>query len=430
MNQKLFDSMNRQMTPSPQLRATLSEKLARPGKRPSPLRRYVALAACAALVLCAYPAYRALRPKQELDLSCLHSYVAVEGLDSYHLDIMENAAVTGGGEERELDGDMSPRELAQALLEGPYTQEEVEEYLSIGYQMTWAKWRMFIDQQRNSGEDEPFTLDALKAFSQKELAPPSASNTGVLPAGTYIGDAPSQEEATRAYNKLAPYIRPNPDWYGGAYIDDTGTLIVCLVESQDPGDKSLELKVLDWTDNGRVAFSSCKYSLAYLHDLQDKVVDAMQKLGLFSGCGTMESKNCLELTLTSVTDEALALLARLDPDDDAIYVQVGQRVSLEDFQGEDVGTDSAKTEDPAVHHTMPGGVTVPDTPISEGNDPIAEEPIYKGADYDLEQLPDKLPGEERPADTVQSVPQEDGSASTSSFDPNSGFSPPFSGSQS
>ena len=292
---------------------------------------------------------------------------------------------------------MAPEDLEQAMLDVGYTLEEIEEYQSIGYQMTWANWWKFVHQQENSEGADPFNLEDLKLFSQKELY----VNTGALPGGAYIGDAPTQEEAVNAYEKLMGRFNGQyPDWYGGAYIDNTGTLIVQLVEDKDPGDKTLELQVLDWTDDGRVAFSSCKYSLRYLRDLQDKVVDAMSELDLFSSCGANEKRNRLDLELTSVTDKALALLAELDPDDDAIYVQVGQRAVAD--VGRDVREPAIIGEDPAVRHVMPGG-----TPVPDDEDLIADEPYYDGAHYDLEELPEKkLPQEEmRPATTVDSVPE-------------------------
>ena len=118
---------------------------------------------------------------------------------------------------------------------------------------------------------------------------------------------------------------------------------------------------------------------------------------VMAGWGINEEANRIELTLTQVNDHILSVLARLDPDDDAIYVQVGQRATA------DVGT-----EDPAVHHVIPGGATVPDD-----EDLIADEPYYDGARYDVEELPEKLPKEEkRPATTVDSVPEEDSSTAS------------------
>ena len=401
MNKQLFDSMRKQMTPSPQVRAALSEKLAQPTKkRPVPWKKYGALAACAALVVgvlgaSQYPSWEHILERK------LHSYVTVENMTGY---IPENATTATGGSEgavRDTDMGMTPQDLEQAMLDVGYTQEEIDEYQAIGYQMTWANWWKFVGEQQNSEGDDPFNLDSLKVYSQKELYVSTgalpAPNTGDLPGGAYIGDAPSQEEAVNAYQKLMDrFDGVYPDWYGGAYIDSSGWLVVQLVEDKDPADKSLELQVLDWTDNGHVMFSSCKYSLAYLHDLQDKVVDAMQELDLFSSCGADEESNRLDLTLTSVTDRALILLAQLDPDDDAIFVQAGQR-AVADVGFEDLHTDSSRTEDPAVRHVMPGGVTVPDD-----EDLTAVEPYY------VEELPGKLPKEEQRSATH---------ADTSCYDP-------------
>ena len=336
MNQELFNHMQKQMNPSPEIREALTKKLAHPAKkRPVPWRKYGAVAACAALLVGVFPLYRAMNPGRELPL---HSYVTVEGLTGF---VQENAAVNDTG---------------------------------------------------TGGED----------IGSIEILP--APNTGDLPGGAYVGDVPSQEEALQAVDKLAPHVRSNPDWYGGAYIDNTGTLIVCLVEDQDPGDKTLELQVLDWTDNGRVGFTSVKYSLARLNELMEQLntlpaadPECRQVMASWS---RDEMNNRVDVTLTEANDHILSILAELDPDDDAIYVQVGQRAS----------TDNAKTEDPAVHHVMPGGVPAPDD-----EDLIAEEPYYDGAHYDVEKLPENLPQEKLPATTVDSASEED--ASTSSWFP-------------
>ncbi len=409
MNKELFQSMQKQMTPSPEARAELSEKLAQPTKkRPVPWKKYTALAACAALVIGAFSLHSYgqedgqwmffLRSfHRDVIETKLHSYVTVEGLTEI---VPENAtAVTGGeGTVRDQDMGMAPEDLTAAMLDVGYTQDEVDGYQSIGYQMTWAKWWKFVHQQENSEGDDPFNLEDLKLFSQKELY----VNTGVLPGGAYIGDAPTQEEAVDAYEKLMDHFGGNyPDWYGGAYIDDSGYLVVQLVEDKDPGDKTLELQVLDWTDSDHVIFGSCKYSLAHLKGLMDRL-NALpdqdpEYREVMAGWGINEEANRIELTLTQVNDHILSVLARLDPDDDAIYVQVGQRATA------DVGT-----EDPAVHHVIPGGATVPDD-----EDLIADEPYYDGARYDVEELPEKLPKEEkRPATTVDSVPEEDSSTAS------------------
>ena len=76
MNNAIFASMKRQMIPSPAAQASLWERLEgefiQPQKERQVMKRWkpLALAACAALVLCGFPAYNALKP-QEVKL---HSY--------------------------------------------------------------------------------------------------------------------------------------------------------------------------------------------------------------------------------------------------------------------------------------------------------------------------------------------------------------------
>lgn len=347
MNKELFDSMNKQMTPSPEVRAALSEKLARPAKkRPVPWKKYAAVAACAVLVIGAFSVYNLYQDYEKWGITVrnfqrdpieltMHSYVTVEGLTGY---VTENAAANDTG----------------------------------------------------TGGTEV--------------------NTGDLPGGAYIGDAPSQEEAVNAYQKLMDRFNgASPDWYGGAYIDGSGRLVVQLVEDKDPADKSLELQVLDWTGSDSVMFSSCKYSLAGLNRLMDQLnafPEAYPECaGIMTDWGIDEKHNRIELTLTEADEGVLSLLSGIDPDDDAIYVQVGQRAS----------TDSASTEDPAAHHVVPGGVTVPDD-----EDLIAEEPYHDGARYDV--LPEELPEQKQPAFVeTDSVPEENTSAFTPAYDPDIGF---------
>ena len=115
------------------------------------------------------------------------------------------------------------------------------------------------------------------------------------------------------------------------------------------------------------------------------------------------------VSLTEAEPVSLSVLAGLDPDDDAIYVQVGQRASAGDYSG--------NKETPSVQYVVPGGATVPDD-----EDLIADEPYYDGvrdgAHYDVEDLPQQ----KQPAFVeTDSVPEEDASASTPAYDPKVGF---------
>ena len=407
MSKELFGSMNKQMTPSPQVRAALSEKLAQPvKKRPVPWRKYGAVAACAALVVGAFTVYQAGKGRDYPLISKvpIHSYVMVDGVTEF---IPQNATTaTGGSEGSDQDMGMTPEDLTTAMLDAGYTQEEIDAYQSIGYQMTWANWWKFVHQQENSEGDDPFNLDDLKLFSQKELyvntgALP-APNTGDLPGGAYVGDVPVQVGAEDYQKLMERFNGTYPDWYGGAYIDSSGWLVVQLVEDKDPADKTLELQVLDWTDNGHVMFGSCKYSLAHLKGLMDQLnalPDKDMKCGdVMAGWGIDEEANRIELTLTQVYEPILAILAELDPDDDAICVKVGQRASVDGLVKEG--------EDPAVHHVMPGGVPVPDD-----EDLIAVEPYYDASPYDLKELPEQ----KQPAFEVDSYSGED--ANTTAYNP-------------
>lgn len=144
MNKELFDSMQKQMTPSPQVRAALTEQLAQPvKKRPVPWMKYGAVAACAALVIGVYAVYQAGKPEGK---AALHSYVTVDDLTGF---VLENATTaTGGSEGGDQDMGMTPEDLTAAMLDVGYTQEEIDEYQAIGYQMTWAKWWKFVDGQK------------------------------------------------------------------------------------------------------------------------------------------------------------------------------------------------------------------------------------------------------------------------------------------
>ena len=391
MDKELFDSMQRQMEPSPEVRAALDERLARPAKRRMPVRKYVAVAACAALVIGGVSVYRLYQGSAKRALITqnhdrnsstdpLHSYVTVEDVAGITL---ETAGVTNneGGGDRDVD--MTPQELEQAMLDVGYAPEEIEEYQSSSYQMTWAKWWRFVHGQKDSGEGPPFSLDELKSFSERELH----VNTGDLPGG----DVPVQV-GTGDYQRLMAHFNGKlPDWYGGGYLDETGRLVVLLVESEDPGDKSLELQVQEWAGSDSVEFGSAKYSLHYLKGLMDelnRLPDTDLKYAdVMAGWGIDEENNRIELTLTQAYEPLLSVLAELDPDDDAIYVQVGQRAAV--YTG---------VEDSA----MPGGATASDK---------EERDLLTAVTYDVET------GEISVQTYPSAVSEESGSASTPAYDP-------------
>ena len=369
MNKELFRSMQEQMSPSGAARAALSEKLTVPHKKHIPVRRYAAIAACAAVIIAAVPVYRVFQNRYEwwvLISGSFHKDAIVEVTEPHSYVLMDDPAAcwpentvavdTGGtGDE---DQDMTPGEVTDNMLEAGFTQEDVDAYLASGWQMTWAKWWKFYHLSEESGER---SLAALLDFSQSEGL---AVNTGDLPAelpgGAYVGDAPDQSEAIMAYQNLMSRFEQEygpdsyPEWYGGAYIDEHAGLIVNIAAGYEPEDKELYFQIWDWAGTDRVGFGSSPESLNYLRSLQDKTFTAMCDLGLEPGCGINEETGQLELTLPEVTEEALWKLAELDPTN-AILVIAG-RFSATDGLAEE----PALVENPVSHAVQPGGNIVDD----------------------------------------------------------------------
>ena len=343
MNKELFSSMREQMGPGEDVRAALAEKLAAPQKKRVPVGRYAAIAACAAVIIAAVPMFRIYQNRYEcwalISRSSIHrdavvepfephSYVLADSLACWPEDASapENSTAAGSGDE---DQAMTSGELRDNMLEAGFTEEDVDAYLASGRQMTWAKWWKFYHLSEESGERD---LEALLKFSQEEAL---AVNTGEapveLPGGAFVDSVPDQSEAIMAYQNLMARFEEDygqgryPDWYGGAYIDEHAELIVNIVEGCE-ADGKLELKIQDWAGSSKIGFGSgSRLSLNELRELQDKVVETLDGLGLMNwGCGVNEETGQVELTLPKVTREALLRLAKLDPEGTAILVIVGE----------------------------------------------------------------------------------------------------------
>lgn len=281
MNPDLFRSMREQMSPSEGAKAALRDKLSdAPVKRSTPWKKYTALAACLAFFIAIFPIYYAVSGHS--GNAKLHSYTLV--------------------------GDA----LSEGYPEGYTTTED--------------------------------TSGAQGAIS--EPAPDLQPETGVGDAGTV-----SQDEALILYTGLMEYFYQQyggesyepalPDWYGGGYLDNDrpdNIARLCVVLVEDLDTPALRKEIIDALGSDHVDFISGKYSLNRLHKLQENFMDYPAIQEVFAGSGVDEEDNRVYLGLTEVTDEILELLTRLDPDDDAIYVTVGQRAT--DALGE-IGDSSA-----------------------------------------------------------------------------------------
>lgn len=382
MNNALFRSMREQMRPSDAARTALAEKLARTKKRAVPVGRYAAIAACGLVILAAVPVYKTVSDHLKwqailgsfsrddiVEITEPHSYVLADG------SAAENSSADAGAGDQNQG--MTPGELTDSMLEAGFTQEDVDGYLASGWQMTWGKWGKFCHRTKVKER----TLEALLDFSREEgLAVNTGEAPDEMPGGAWVGGAPDQDEAVMAYQNLMAQFEADygpdryPEWYGGAYIDGHGGLIVNIVIYEEPEGKELFYQIQDWAGSDRVGFGSSYFSLNQLRELQDKTTAAMEALGLDFGCGVDEEAGKVELTLYQYSEEALWELAWLDPADTVIRVVIHS------------GEGSGLTEEPALaapsvsQSIQPGGAdpntSVSDLPgvIVDGDGVIAYEP--------------------------------------------------------
>lgn len=394
MSNSIFTSMKAQMTPSGEARVALTVKMAQAAPTPKTVHwgRYAAVAACAALLVAAYPVYQNFGPKEPK----LHDYSVVQGSG---MESVKTAAGTGTleGTDDEGGGDrdqaMTPGELTEAMEDVGFSTGDIDAYQALGYQMTWAKWWKFVGQQRDSEGEEPFNLASLEAFSREELS----ANTGDLPSDPVPG-IPNQPGADAYQLLMAHFGEAQPDWYGGAYVEKNGALMVLLVTDKDPGDKTLELEVLDAVGkNALVAFAGAKYSRNDLERLNWEISTLMDGAGIFTSWGIYDDQNRIILDFFETPpDDLLAGLARLDPDGDAILVRVvegGSMVTDEMMKGPPP-VDTIGEEDSGIDvvHQLPGGAYVSD----EGDDDLLAIEPYDDDDK-MADLQTKEPAIEEPA---------------------------------
>lgn len=306
-----------------------------------------ACAACAALVLAAYPVYRAFNPP-------LHSYTVMEGgALSTEGDIKAPA-----GEKIDVPGQGAPEPNPGQPPRGD-GPSDVQGGAYIG--------------------DAPAQEAAAVQYQ------------GLLQG---LGGQGGYE----------PEIYP--DWFAGAWIDNSyypeAKLAVAIVDGFRTDE--LEAQIEEWC-GGEVVFKDAKYSRVHLYALQDLVVEAITGGAntLSCGIGVDVMENCLGVDIygESVPDAVLAKLARLDPAGDAIRVRVKT--------GKAVNTDIVKAPAPvpggATEPVFDGARAEPNeepapTPIADiewsmpAGEPgkVEELPQPKAAAEPAERLPDIIEG--------------------------------------
>ena len=257
-------------------------------------------AACAALIVAAYPAWQGLSQKSTSD--------SVSDLDA-----LPEAS----------------READEALDEVLVQRPGLHEYTLVEGGMTIMTTEGSAKAPAG-GAEEPIPLPE-----------PAQSLWGDLPGGAYVGGGDAgtadsaysevsvQEEASAQADRLLQSLGIDgwdwdlyPDWYGGIWLDGEHLTVAIVDSFHTPG---LEARIREWCGGtGEILFRTVKYSLAYLEDLKDEVAALFDQYGwLPSVIDAHEMTNRVELDIFAMPDdELLAALAELDPDGDAIFIQV------------------------------------------------------------------------------------------------------------
>ena len=242
------------------------------GKVIRPKFRWKAVAACAAcavLVLGAYPAYQAAHPP-------LHSYTVLEG----------GGMTTQGDVKAPAGGTFGPGIIPGGAYVGN-------------------------DRGETGIDGTEYTVPGQDAPAQEKAA---AQYQGLLQG---LGGQGGYEP--EAY----------PGWYGGAWIDNSyspeAKLAVAIVDGFRTDE--LEAQIEEWC-GGEVVFKDVKYSRSYLDQLMEPISQVLEEadMDLLCGFGVDVMENCLGVDIHSdgkdIPKEVLAKLAQLDPDGGAIRVRL------------------------------------------------------------------------------------------------------------
>ena len=243
-------------------------------------KTFAACAACAAVMICAYPVYRMVNPP-------LHSYTMVER----------------GGTMNTLDGEST-------VTGGQGVTDNLPGGAYVGNGSTPSGGNDWLE---DPGSDL------------------SGAPTDKAAATQY--DRLLQGMGARGNGEIV-----YPDWFAGAWFED-GILTVGIVDELRTPELEMEIKGWVQTD---IAFQGAKYSYTYLDALMEKTVARIEGAGLTCGVGVDVTANRLGVDLYNEETapefkKVLAALAELDPAGDAIQVRVfaGQTNTLTDGAADD-----------------------------------------------------------------------------------------------
>jgi len=199
------------------------------------------------------------------------------------------------------------------------TQEDLANHLGITVQAV-SKW------ERGEGYPDITLLPSISSFFDERMERESAA---LIQYNDLIKGMQSITKSKDEY----------PESYGGAYIDDSGDLVVCITESSDRASATEMVKTL--TKNPDIETKVVKYSLNHLYQTQDKISDAMievseqtrtkslQKHSYYelikdiSRVYTDEKDNILVVGILYLNDEKIDLFKKAFPNIDCAVFEEG-----------------------------------------------------------------------------------------------------------
>ncbi len=170
-------------------------------------------------------------------------------------------------------------------------------------------WGMDMTRQNDGGIGVEQSDDRDGAHYElfgTEAAPDGAEEQGeVDPAA----DAPVQDGAESGALKGDSF---DTVW-GGSYLDESGRWVVWLTENTSENQTAVFEQNPELLESSTV-FRTADYSLAYLTALLETISDGMRdgKLPFVSSAAVMESRNRVEVTVSTEDEAQLALLRRFD----------------------------------------------------------------------------------------------------------------------
>lgn len=343
-----------------------------------------AAAACAALALCAYPIYQAATTPKGLGQNAmppLHSYTVVEDSGDALFETTGGARAAAGGAE----SFSAPAPEASIAMGGDY---------AVGSNR--ADEEAVNDEIRNARPGEHCGDPAMSEIGEAAPAGDSGQENAAPDRGEELTPAPVPEPAPaltvdqnsaimqyqRLYNACGLEDNP-PEWYAGAWLDNdypdnTARLAVSIVAGYHTPE--LEAQIQEWCRGEVVFVQDMKYAYAQLESMLDQVNGALadpaqrEDWDTFSFMGADIMNNRLEVSFSGLpSDAALAFLAQLDPEGDAILVQA--------FTGRvntftDELPSAEESPEPAAHYDLlPGGAQIGTDDALPEPTPVSEEAV-------------------------------------------------------